>query len=248
MSATKETGHQVNIDNLDQMIVILKGFGAKYNPTNNDISIMNLEQILTNSRASQSGLHEVKQPYTAAGNARKDAFQPLESLVTRALNALISTKTSEQTDKSAKALVRKIKGEKASKKKTSKKIADQTTTQTEDEQISSAQLGYEDQLQNFDEFIKLLEITPQYNPNEADLKIEALKAYRDDLATKNHAVIEAKVAVDNARIARNEELYKPLIGLVDSAADAKTYVKSVFGATSPQFRQISGLVFSQLKK
>ncbi|MEI6754606.1 MAG: hypothetical protein WCK78_15740 [Paludibacter sp.] len=248
MSTSKETGHQVNIDNLDLMIVILKGFGAKYNPSNPDIGILELEKRLSDSRSAQSVLHEVKQPYTSAVNTRKEAFEPLEPLVTRVLNSLVATKTSAQTDQSAKALVHKMKGEKVSKKKTTEAAPNQTTLQPEDTQISSAQLGYDDQLHNMDEFIKLLEITPQYNPNEIDLKIESLKTYRDDLATKNHTVIETKVAVDNARITRNEALYKPLTGLVDTAADVKTYVKSVFGATSPQFRQISGLKFSPLKK
>ena len=248
MSTTKETGHQVNIDNLDLMIVTLKGFGVKYNPSNPDISIPHLEQILSGSRAAQSRLHELKQPYTSAVNTRKEAFEPFEPLVTRALNALVATKTSAQTDQSAKALVHKIKGEKISKKKTTLSAPNQTGPQADETQISSAQLGFDDQLQNLDEFIKLLENTPLYNPNENDLKIESLISYRDNLAAKNHTVIEKKVAVDNARIARNEQLYKPLVGLVDTAADVKTYVKSVFGATSAQFRQISGLKFSSPKK
>jgi hypothetical protein len=31
------------------------------------------------------------------------------------------------------------------------------------------------------------------------------------------------------------------------AEDVKTYVKSVFGATSPQYRQVSGLAFKNVK-
>jgi hypothetical protein len=247
MSATKETGHLVNIESLDQMIVILKSYGTAYNPSNHDITIPQLEQILTNARATQSKLHEIKQPYTAAANAREEAFKPLSPLATRVLNALVATKTSPETDESAKALVHKIKGEKIGTKKASVIVTTQDATQAQTTEKSSAQLGFDDQVQNLDQFIKLLEITPLYAPNETDLKIEVLKAYQDDLAAKNHTAIETKIAVDNARIARNEVFYKPLTGLVDSAADVKTYVKSVFGATSPQFRQISGLVFSPLK-
>lgn len=248
MSTTKETGHKVNIENLDQMIVSLKGLGEAYNPSNEDISISSLEQKLVDARASASKLSDVKQPYTAATDARQLAFEPLEQKVTRAFNALKATKTSAQTDESAKALVRKIKGQKAALKKTAKTSATETGAQAENNEISSAQLGYDDLLQNFDEFIKLLEITPLYVPNETDLKIRSLKEYKADLTLKNHAVIDTKIIVSNARIARNEVLYKPLTGLVDKATDVKTYVKSVFGAKSPQFRQISGLVFSRPKK
>jgi hypothetical protein len=38
-------------------------------------------------------------------------------------------------------------------------------------------------------------------------------------------------------------LYNPLSGLVKTALDVKKYVKSVFGASSPQDKQISGLKF-----
>jgi hypothetical protein len=248
MSTSKETGHQVNIENLDQMIVILKSFGATYNPSNREISIPLLEQIQSKSKLTQSKLHEVKQPHTAAANARVEAFLSLPPLVTRSLNALLATNTSAQTDESAKALVHKIKGEKIGKKAAATVVATQDASQVQTKEKSTAQLGFDDQVQNFDQFIKLLEITPQYIPNEVDIKVESLKTYYDDLATKNHTVIETEVAVNSARIDRNEVLYKPLTGLYNISADVKAYVKSVYGATSPQFRQISKLKFSPLKK
>jgi len=37
---------------------------------------------------------------------------------------------------------------------------------------------------------------------------------------------------------------KPTTGLVDVASDVKNYIKSVFGATSVQYRAISGLKFT----
>ncbi|MDR2083871.1 MAG: hypothetical protein LBP67_02610 [Bacteroidales bacterium] len=36
-------------------------------------------------------------------------------------------------------------------------------------------------------------------------------------------------------------------GMVDTALEVKKYVKSVFGATSPQFKQVSKLEFSRPK-
>ena len=34
-------------------------------------------------------------------------------------------------------------------------------------------------------------------------------------------------------------------GMVDTALDVKTYVKSVFGASSPQYKQVSALKFTK---
>ena len=44
-------------------------------------------------------------------------------------------------------------------------------------------------------------------------------------------------------IDRNQTLYNPLSGLVKVAKEVKLYIKSVFGATSPQYKQISDLEF-----
>jgi hypothetical protein len=56
-------------------------------------------------------------------------------------------------------------------------------------------------------------------------------------------VVTATIQLSNARISRNDVLYKENIGLVDIAFDTKVYIKSVFGASSPQFKQVSKLNF-----
>ena len=92
----------------------------------------------------------------------------------------------------------------------------------------------------------MLESISLYKPNEEDLKVTSLTALYNDLKSKNNAVVNALVPLNNARISRNEILYKENTGLVDIACDAKTYIKSIFGATSPQFKQISKLQFIPL--
>jgi len=68
-----------------------------------------------------------------------------------------------------------------------------------------------------------------------------------DLKAKNTAVINATTALSNARIARDKVMYSDDIGLIDIARDVKQYVKSLFGASSPQYKQISGLEFKAIK-
>ena len=50
---------------------------------------------------------------------------------------------------------------------------------------------------------------------------------------------------DNSRITRNDKLYDSPLNLCKRGADVKKYVKSVFGAESPQFAQVSGLQFTK---
>ncbi|WP_205618080.1 hypothetical protein [Aequorivita vladivostokensis] len=57
----------------------------------------------------------------------------------------------------------------------------------------------------------------------------------------------AYTAVSNARLERNRILYQENTGLVDTALDIKKYVKSLFGASSPEYNQIRGIKFKNYK-
>jgi len=106
-------------------------------------------------------------------------------------------------------------------------------------------MSYDSRIDNLDKLIKLFSSVAAYAPNEAELKIAALTALYTDLKAKNMAVVNAETPLSNARIARNTTMYKDDIGLVDVANDVKTYIKSVFGATSPQYKQVSSLKFTK---
>ena len=117
----------------------------------------------------------------------------------------------------------------------------------EQKNISASQMSFDNRLDNLDKLIKLLSSVTTYAPNEAELKTTSLTTLYNDLKTKNSAVLTALVPISNARISRNDILYKATTGLVDIAFSVKSYIKSLFGATSPQFKQISKLTFSRVK-
>ena len=98
--------------------------------------------------------------------------------------------------------------------------------------------------ENFSALIDLVSSVPSYTPNETDLSVASLATFRDNLQTANTNVTNAEVTYSNARISRNNTLYTKDTGLVDIAMDVKNYVKSIFGATSPQYKQVSGIKFT----
>jgi len=243
MANTSESGHAKNAANFESLVSFVKGRGAAYNPTKNSIRIEALELILANAKKSLIDIDALFPAYTNAVSARESAFAPLSKIITRVNNAVKATDTTEQVDESVKTLVRKLQGTRASAI-----ISDEEKKQLEAEgkevnQISASQMGYDNRLENFYKLIMLLSLIPQYNPNEEELKISTLTAIYEDLKAKNSAVIETTTPLSNARIARNEIMYAPLSGLVDTAFDTKVYIKSAFGASSPQFKQVSKLVF-----
>jgi len=248
MASTTESGHAKNVSNFESLISFVKGYGATYNPSKDSIKIVALELILANAKQSLIDIDTLFPAYTNAVSAREFAFAPLSKIITRVNNAIKATDTTELVDDSVKTLVRKLQGTRASAK-----ISDEEKKALEAEgkevnQISASQMGYDNRVENLYKLLMLLNSIPQYNPNEEDLKISTLTALYEDLKTKNTAVVETTTPLSNSRIARNEVMYKPLAGLVDIAFDTKVYIKSVFGPSSPQYKQVSKLEFKSLAK
>lgn len=248
MAHNPETGHAKNVSNFESLISFVKGYGATYNPSNDSIKVVSLEAILANAKKSIIDIDTVFPAYTNAVSIHEYAFAPLSKIITRVNNAIKASATSEQVDESVRTIVRKLKGTRASAK-----ISDEDKKLLEADgkevnQISTSQMGYDNRLENLYKLIMLLSSIPQYNPNEEELKVSTLMALYEDLKAKNSAVIENTIPLSNARIIRNEVMYKPLTGLVDIAFDSKVYIKSVFGASSPQYKQVSKLTFKSLAK
>ena len=246
MASTTETGHAKNVAHFDELISSVLGYGNAFNPSKASIKVDALHSVSANSKNAIGVVSSLFPAYSNAVAAREAAFGPLSKYVTRALNALKATDTTVQVDESARTFARKIQGRRATPKKTEAEKKAKQEAGTEVTEISSSQMSYDSRLENFDKFIKLLTSVPEYTPNEEDLKIPALTAKYNELKAKNSAVIAAATPLSNARILRNDVLYKANTGLVDIALDTKTYIKSVFGAGSPQYKQVSKLEFITL--
>ena len=247
MTSTNETGHAKNVSNLDDLISIITAYGATYNPTKTAIKLTALQTLSTNAKAAVNAVNAALPAYSNAVAAREVAFTPLNKLSTRVLNAIKATDTTEQVDDNARTLIRKIQGKRATPKKTEEEKAAAQAEGKEVKEISASQLSYDNRLDNFDKLIKLLSSITLYVPNEAELKVTALTTLYNDLKAKNAAVLAATTQLSIARISRNDVLYKANTGLVDIALDVKTYIKSLYGATSPQYKQISGISFKSAK-
>ena len=238
MASTSETGHAKNVDNLGLLISNIASYGDRYKPTNPSILLEALKKMEADGRAAVLAVNDAMPIYSRATIERDNAFAPLGQLVTRSLNSLRASSSSEQTDEAASAIVRKIRGN-----RTTAKTA--AATDVKVATVSTSQQSYDSVIDNYERYVQYLAATPEYAPNEEDIKLPVLQALAVELRAKNTACNNAKVAIDNARMARNRVLYTPLTGLVDVALDAKTYIKSLFGSTSPEYKQVAKIDFTK---
>ena len=248
MTNTSETGHAKNVTNLESLITSIIALETSYNPSRDSIKLTSLQALLTASTESLNAVNIAQATYSNAVAARKVAFEPFGKLITRVMNSLKASGTSTQVVQSARTIVRKLQGRRASAKITEEEKKALEAEGKEVNQISASQMSFDNRIENFDRLIMLLSSIPLYNPNEAELKVETLKALHNQLKEKNSEVILPIVQLSNSRIARNKILYSENTGLVDVALDSKTYIKSIFGATSPQYKQISKLRFIRPKR
>ena len=244
MASTSETGHAKNVANFDELISFVTGYRESYNPSKATIKLDALKALSDHAKNSINAVSSMEPAYKSAVAAREVVFIPLSKLTTRIMNSIKATDTTVQVDENARTLVRKIQGVRATAKKTEDEKKALAEKGKEVVEISTSQMSYDNRLDNFFKLIQLLSSVPEYSPNEKELKIEHLNTILDDLKAKNAAVVESYIPLSNARIRRNDLLYKENTGLYDVAMDVKNYIKSVFGATSPQYKQVSKIKFT----
>lgn len=248
MTNSQETGHARNVSNFEFLIVFLESLGEKYNPSKELISLSNVKSVFANSRSALTAVKLAESNYAIAVDARSSAFALVQPLITRVKNSLKASNTSTLTDESVETIFRKVQGKRSTPKLSEEEIGKLKEEGKIVTQNSITQLSYDRIIDNFDKLIILLETIPEYAPNEVDLKTESLRAFHTNLNENNAAVTLVVMQLENARINRNDVMYRPITGLTDIAADIKSYIKSLFGATSPFYKQISGVNFRNYKK
>lgn len=247
MASTSEIGHANNVANLEDLISFCTGYGPAYNPSKASLKLPALNTLLISAKSSLSAINIALPPNTNAENARKIVFVPLSKFITRIVNAVASSNVPKQFVADVKTIARKLQGKRASEKLPT--VVDNPATLRDESQknISASQMDFDSRIENFDKLIQLLSAQTGYAPNETDLKITTLMTLLGDMRIKNTTVINTLTPLSNARIARNAILYTTGTGLVDITEEVKMYIKSVFGGTSPQYKQVSKLKFTKIK-
>jgi len=247
MASTSETGHAKNVANFEDLISFCTGYGTSYNPSKNNIKIPQLTTLRTNATNAIQVVKTTKTAFDNTTNVRETTFANLKKLSTRIVNALEATDATKQTVDDAKTINRKIQGKRADNSKSAKTTPTTTTPTAEptDSSISVSQQSFDSLIDGFTKLIQVVTSEPLYLPNETDVKVVTLNILLTNMKAANTNVINAATSYSNARITRNTTLYAADTGLTDIAGEVKKYVKSVFGATSPQYKQISKLKFTK---
>lgn len=237
-----ESGHAKNIEYFSEIISYVTAYGSAYEPSNAAIELSALNAALTLAQNSMTNVSTNLATYKITVNDREGAYTPLKKTATKMVNAIIASGATEKEIQDAKSINRKIQGTRHKKATPD----DPGTPPPEGETHSTSQQSYSQLLEHFRNFIDLADSIPTYDPNEKELKIVDLRLYADSLGTDNLSVINSVTNISNARLSRNAAMYNDPDCLYQLVGWVKSYVKSVFGASSPQYKQIAKIPFRRV--
>ncbi|AZB30253.1 hypothetical protein EB354_13860 [Chryseobacterium balustinum] len=243
MPSTSEVGHARNVANLQKLSQQVSVY-TLYNPPVPNLTVANLQGLYATASAK---LVEVEDKRNANKNAialRQTAFENLKPILTRIINRLEILGLMTGTLDQAKSLNRSIQGSRKKRSVSAKTDDEQLSTNNS---ISNSRQSFTQQAENFGILLQLLATIPNYNPDEDELKLTDLSTYKDSLINATQFVDQTEAELNIKLIERDQILYAEEIGLYSIAQNVKKYVKSLYGATSPEYATISPITFKKQK-
>lgn len=243
MTINPETGYAKNLVNFEKLLVAVKAFESSYNPSNPTLTVSAMESLLAQASESLLAFNNAQSAYSSTVDIRQQAFKLYRSFITRINCALKVSGCSKPVYLSAQTIYRKLHGRRASAKLTEQEKQALAAEGKIVNQISVSQMSHSSQLDNFDRYITFLSSIPEYNPNEVEFKVESLRAMLTDLRAKDLAVTTSLTLLQLARTNRNNLIRDNSNSVINVAANVKSYIKSIFGTTSPEYKQIAKIYF-----
>ncbi|WP_281297353.1 hypothetical protein [Flavobacterium limnophilum] len=240
MPSTSEVGHAKNVANLQKLTEQITVY-TLYNPPVNNLAIPNLQTLYTTANAKLTEVQDKRNANKNAITLRQTTFENLKSTCTKIINLLDILGLPQGTLDQAKSLNRAIQG--GQKKTAPTPEEGEETPKT----ASTSRQSYTQQADNFGILLQLLATIPTYTPNEDDLKLTNLTTYQASLISTTQAVDQTEAQLNAILIERDQILYADQTGLYTIAQNVKKYVKSLYGATSPEYTNVSNIQFTSRK-
>lgn len=241
MASQSEVGHAKNVANLQKLIEQITVY-TDYNPPIDSLKLANLQTLYTTASTKLSEVEDKRIANKSAIHQRQVAFENLKPICTKIINLLDILGLSQGTLDQAKSLNRTIQG---GQKKTTTPPQDPNNQQpTTNNSISTSRQSYTQQAENFGILLQLLATIPTYTPNEDNLKLINLNTYKDSLVSSTQSVDQTEAEFNLKLIERDNILYADGTGLYSIAQNVKKYVKSLYGAISPEYTNVSAIKFT----
>ncbi|MEQ1603545.1 MAG: hypothetical protein ABL999_01600 [Pyrinomonadaceae bacterium] len=238
-----ETGHAKNVENWQKMIAACTGFGVDYAPSNVNLTIVSMNALLTGVETLMDGVQTSIVPWKNKVADRENIYTGVRPRTTQMLAAFKACGAAANKVDNMKTYQRQVHGARA----TAKPVDDPNTPGDESKGNSVSHQSYVQIAEAFGQMVALAAGEPLYTPNETHLTVATNTAYHAAMETANDDVINTVPAWKNSMTSRNARLYNDPDSIFERQKLVKEYVKSLYGAISPQYAQVKGLEFKKVK-
>ncbi|MCD1118185.1 hypothetical protein [Chryseobacterium turcicum] len=240
MSSTSEVGHAKNVANLQKITQQVSTY-SRYNPPIADITLPNLQALYYSANAKLTEVGDKRNANKNAIVARQTTFENLSSTCTSIMNVLEIVGLPQGTLDQARSLTQTIQG---SSRKSNPPIEKGEETP---KSSSTSRQSFTSKAENFGLLIQMLSTLPAYTPNEDNIKLQNLSIYHESLKAATLIVDQTVSELNTKIIERDKILYADETGVYPISLKIKKYVKSLYGATSPEFTTVSAIEFTDRK-
>ncbi|KQT26193.1 hypothetical protein ASG22_05855 [Chryseobacterium sp. Leaf405] len=240
MSSTSEVGHAKNVVNLQKITQQVSTYSL-YNPPIAEITVANLQTLYTDADGKLTEVGDKRSANKNAIIARQTAFENLSSTCTSIINVLEIVGLPQGTLNQARSLTQTIQGS-SRKSKTSVEEGKEAP-----KTASTSRQSFTSKAENFGLLLQMLSTLPAYTPNEDNIKLQNLNTYNDSLRAATLAVDQTESELNTKIIERDRILYAKETGVYAISLKIKKYVKSLYGANSPEYTTVSAIEFTKRK-
>lgn len=233
-----EVGHIKNLENYNDLILYCRSLEPIYNPSRDQIKVSTMQEHYLAALDANENLRQARYELTIGINYRQEKFQGYKKKATRMYGALVASTSDQLIIADFLTVNRKIQG-KLSIPRTNEDQANQEIMRA----VSNSQQSIDQIMDHFADAIQILELVPDYNPNEEDLKISALKTYLQGLREANAAVESRFITYSKSLDERDNIFYSAAGGIVQVTKMVKAYIKSIYGFNSPEHRYVRNIRF-----
>jgi hypothetical protein len=227
-NSTKESGHAVNANNVIEKINVINRHQTEYNPSNPAIKLPSLLLTSKDVKAAVDKVASAKTAFTNATTSRKQSYVKMSKMVQQVIHLLKSSEATPEQILQGNALYSKFKSERIKDLPDEEELKATAAAKGETAElpknISVSQQGFINRLAHFRDIILFLKTVTGYNPNEAELKIEALEAFADSVEALNGEKSKAVDEWSKAIKGRNNVMYKEPDGAYHLAVKIMNYV------------------------
>jgi len=233
-----------NANRYSRLVDVCTGYGGRFNPGHSTLKLNAMRALLEKAQSSLQDVKLTQTGYNNATNQREVTFGEIQRLATEVVRMLKASGATAQTLKDANLFLRLVKGRRAAARAPISST-EANVAETPGRIRSFTHQSYVSIADNFARLVHTVEAQPQYKPNEARLQVPTLKATISKALTQMEDVETARTAWSNARLKRNEMLYRTDKALYHTAMAVKQYAGAVFGLQSEEYRQVSRIRFTK---